>query len=178
VNEGAAAHPAPTPSQTIGPFFRFGTEWLAGRPSPPAGARRRLEGTVRDGAGEPVPDAMVEIYSAGAGGSYGAGRQGFGRDLTDEAGRYRFDLEKPGATGDGQAPHLEVTVFARGLLQRLYTRVYFPDENAANAADPLLASVPDPHRAATLIARPGDSGDTLRFDICLQGPEETVFLAW
>ena len=132
-----------TPSQTIGPFFRFGMEWLEGGPGDV-----EMRGTVYDGEG-PVPDAMIEIWQP----------PHFGRALTEEDGSYRLPVV---ATG-----HAELSIFARGLLQRLVTRVYFTGEG-----DAVLALVPA-HRRATLMARPGPE-----FDIHLQGPEETVFLAF
>jgi protocatechuate 3,4-dioxygenase alpha subunit len=104
----------------------------------------------------------------------GSGFAGFGRCPTDGEGRYQIVTVKPGALGDGQAPHIDVTVLARGLLDRLVTRIYFPDETEANAADPLLSSLP-PERAATLVAEAAGEGE-LRFDIRLQGEGETVFL--
>lgn len=164
----SGAEAAPTPSQTIGPFFRIGMEWLGAEDlvAPDSRGARRLAGRVLDGDGEPVPDAMIEVWPSDG--------KGFGRSLTDQDGAFRFTVAKPAAP-EGQAPHLEISVFARGLLQRLVTRCYFPDEGDANAADPLLAVVPA-ERRATLVARDAEGG--LAFDIHLQGPEETVFLAW
>ncbi len=159
----------PTPSQTIGPFFRFGMEWLSGRAIPeaePPGALT-VTGRVLDGDGEPVPDALVEAWQGSV----------FARSLTDAEGRFRFVTVKPTPAAGGQAPHVEVSVFARGLLQRLWTRLYFPDEAAANEADPLLGAVGDPARAATLVAVPGEDGGVV-FDVRLQGEGETVFFAW
>jgi protocatechuate 3,4-dioxygenase alpha subunit len=133
-------------------------------------------GRVLDGAGEPVPDALVETWQADPGGS---GFRGFGRCATDAEGRWAVRTVKPRplptADGGREAPHLDVSVFARGLLGRLVTRVYFPDEAEANAADPLLASIQDPAARARLVATP--DGDRLRFDIRLQGDQETPFLA-
>jgi len=168
---------APTPSQTVGPFFRFAMDWMADRSLvPPAGPDAvTVWGQVTDGAGEPVPDAVVEVYQA-VGRDHDRGRAVFGRSCTDAGGAYRFVTAKPGRVDDRQAPHLEVSVFARGLLQRLWTRCYFPDEGAANASDPVLQRIADPDRVATVIARPDPLG--LRFDICLQGDHETVFFAW
>jgi protocatechuate 3,4-dioxygenase alpha subunit len=176
----------PTPSQTIGPFFRFGMDWMNAEnladPADPAAVV--ITGRVLDGADQPVPDALLEVWQADARGRFGAeaapGWTGFGRSLTDEQGAYRFTTIKPGAVpaADGrlQAPHIDVTVFARGLLQRLVTRIYFPDEAAANAADPVLAGIADPAVRATLIASGG--GRELRFDVHLQGPLETAFFAY
>jgi protocatechuate 3,4-dioxygenase alpha subunit len=157
-----------TPSQTVGPFFSFG---LCERPCNvlvPDGIR--IEGRVLDGAGEPVPDAMLETWQADERGAY---RPDFGwaRCGTDSDGRFSFTTAKPGRV-DGQAPHLEVLVFARGLLKPLLTRLYFPDED--NEADPVLASL-DPDRRATVVAVPDGGG--LRFDVHLQGERETVFFA-
>lgn len=181
----------PTPSQTIGPFFRIGS--FAERqselldPSDPDAIR--IEGTVFDGEGAPVADALVEIWQANRAGRYAHpeddrddvaledGFDGFGRCPSDAAGRYEFVTVKPGpvpARGGGmQAPHIGVSVFARGLLKRLATRIYFPDEIEANESDPVLRTIPDPADRATLIARKENGG--LRFDIHLQGDEQTVF---
>jgi protocatechuate 3,4-dioxygenase alpha subunit len=135
-----------TPSQTVGPFLSIGLTWLHGH-------------------------LVVADDPRGASGS---GFEGFGRCATDGEGRYEIVTVKPGALGDGQAPHIDVSVFARGLLDRVVTRIYFPDETAANAADPLLSALP-PERAATLVADSAGEG-ALRFDIRLQGDGETVFL--
>jgi protocatechuate 3,4-dioxygenase alpha subunit len=147
-----------------------------------------VRGRLTDGAGEPVTDGMVETWQADAEGRFnhpddprGPGEQpgfrGFGRSLTDETGEYAVLTVKPGrvpaASGDGlQAPHVDVTVFARGLLKHLVTRLYFGDE-ASNAEDPVLALVGDAHRRDTLVAARTDDG--YRFDIRLQGEGETVF---
>jgi protocatechuate 3,4-dioxygenase, alpha subunit len=167
--------PGPTPSQTIGPFFRFALDWMAERDLVPAGhpGRVLVGGRVLDGDDQPVPDAVIEIWQ-GKCIDPPPGWGGFGRYLTDAEGSYRFATAKPVGPG-GQAPHIEVSVFARGLLQRLVTRIYFPDELAANVSDPLLREVP-PERRDTLMAS-GD-GAVLHFDIRLQGPHETVFLAF
>jgi protocatechuate 3,4-dioxygenase alpha subunit len=175
-----------TPSQTVGPFLSLGLTWTAGHLVVPEGTPGavRISGRLTDGAGAPVTDGVIETWQADAAGRFdhpddprgpsGARFRGFGRCPTDDEGRYRIVAVKPGALGDGQAPHIDVTVLARGLLDRVVTRIYFPDEAEANAADPLLSSLP-PERAATLIAAPAGKGD-LHFDIRLQGPEETVFL--
>jgi protocatechuate 3,4-dioxygenase, alpha subunit len=184
-------HP-PTPSQTIGPFFAVGICWpdgpdVVGEDTPGA---RRIGGRVLDGAGDPVPDALVETWQADPEGRFAhpddprgpvsGGFRGFGRCPTDAQGRWAVRTVKPGplpAPDDGtEAPHLDVSVFARGLLHRLVTRIYFPDEPDANAADPLLASIADPQVRARLVAAP-DGDDRLRFDIRLQGDQETPFLA-
>jgi protocatechuate 3,4-dioxygenase alpha subunit len=159
---------SPTPSQTVGPFFSFG---LCARPSNeivPGGAVR-LEGRVLDGADEAVADAMVEIWQATPEGRYESGF-GWGRCATDADGRYWFTTVKPGGV-DGQAPHLLVLVFARGLLRPVLTRMYFPDEEAPNAADPVLAQAGDD--AVTLIS--DHNNGILRFDIRLQGERQTAF---
>jgi protocatechuate 3,4-dioxygenase alpha subunit len=140
----------PTPSQTIGPFFRPGLEWLAVA-SPPGGIPVR--GQVLDGTGDPVADAVVEVWQPGR----------FVRALTDDDGTYAASVVAPGPA--------DVSVFARGLLQRVVTRLYLPDEEG----DEVLALV-EPARRTTLVATRDGGG--LRFDIRLQGPEETVFFAW
>lgn len=168
-----------TPSQTVGPFYSFGLAWLAGEQlvDPAAPDAIRIAGCVYDGAGAPVPDAVVEIWQADARGSFAARPEwsGFGRSLVDATGQFRFATVKPGRVA-GQAPHIAVSVFARGLLQRAVTRIYFPDEAAANAADPVLAAIADAELRATLVAvsDPSDAR-ALRFDIHLQGPRETTF---
>ena len=155
-----------TPSQTVGPYFSLGLLAQAANELVPDGIR--ITGRVLDGAGEPVPDAMVEIWQADEDGRYRPDF-GWGRSGCDQDGRYSFVTRKPGAVA-GQAPHLTVIVFARGLLKPVLTRMYFPDEEEANAADPVLTAVDD---ASTLVARAGDDG--LEFDIRLQGDGETVF---
>ena len=166
-----------TPSQTVGPFFSFG---LCLRPTHlivPAGTEGALTvvGRVVDGAGDGVPDAMVETWQANAGGEYRE-NFGWGRSGTDADGGFEFVTIKPGSVGERagrQAPHLTVLVFARVLLKPLLTRMYFPDEGIANLADPVLRGIADPAERATLLAR--RDGDVLRFDIHLQGDDETVF---
>jgi protocatechuate 3,4-dioxygenase alpha subunit len=171
---------APTPSQTVGPFFWFG---LCERPrSDLVGPERpdalRIFGTVFDGADEPVTDAMIEIWQADEQGSY-RGDFGWGRCGTDADGRFSFVTVKPGrataASGELQAAHLLVLVFARGLLKPVLTRMYFPDEPDANAADPVLAAIGDAAARETLLAAEADDG--LRFDIRLQGDRQTTFFA-
>jgi len=180
-----------TPSQTVGPFFAYcltpdayDARGIAGREVATAdapGARIHIEGRVLDGAGEPVPDAMIEIWQAEAQGRYpdttgNVAFRGFGRAETDVEGRFVFVTVKPGPVpGPGgalQAPHIAVSVFARGLLNRLATRIYFADE-PANAEDPVLALAP-PERRETLVARREAEG-VYAFDIRLQGEDETVF---
>ncbi len=183
-----------TPSQTVGPFFgpaliRRGMERIAREGA--RGERIVVEGRILDGARNPVPDAMIEIWQANAEGRYDhpgdtqearldPNFHGFGRAGTNQNGEFRFYTIKPGRVAGGGgalgAPHLNLCIFARGLLTHLNTRLYFPEEQAANAADPVLNAV-DPARRATLLAR--DIGTAheriLRFDIVLQGDAETVF---
>jgi protocatechuate 3,4-dioxygenase alpha subunit len=191
-----------TSSQTVGPYFAYGlTPELYRYPyrsavtdqllqSGTEGQRIRIEGRVLDGDGEPVPDAMIELWQANAHGRYNHPAddrtdnlldpdfRGFARTGTgvDPECRFLFTTIKPGAIGDGQAPHLNLIVFMRGLLTHLYTRFYFSDEEAANAADPVLARVPA-ERRHTLIAErdEGPGGVVYRLDIHMQGPHETVF---
>jgi protocatechuate 3,4-dioxygenase, alpha subunit len=182
----------PTPSQTVGPFFHIGLP-DAGRElvSPDDPDAVRIVGTVYDGEGEVVPDAMVEVWQANRAGRYAhpedtreelpleEGFGGFGRSGTDEQGGFEFVTVKPGVVpgpnGTSQAPHIEVSVFARGIIKRMATRIYFPDEPEANEADPVLASIDDPDERATLVAREEDG--SLRFDIHLQGDRQTAFFA-
>lgn len=179
--------PARTPSQTVGPFFAIGLPWAEGPYVVPEGTPGAiwLRGTVYDGAGDPVPDSLIETWQAGADGRFAdarnpgdehAGFRGFGRASAEPDGEFAMLIVKPAAVagGDGthEAPHIDVSVFARGLLKRVVTRLYFGDEEAANAADPVLAAI-DPDRRSTLIARPSEDG--YRFDIRLQGEGETVF---
>jgi protocatechuate 3,4-dioxygenase alpha subunit len=161
-----------TPSQTVGPFLHIGLPWADGPFAIADGTAGSFEitGVVTDGAGEPMPDALVETWQSG-----GEGREGFGRCPTDQAGAYRIVTvlppAQPGRDGATEAPHIDVTVFSRGLLRHLVTRIYFPDVEA-NAADPVLSAV-DPDRRGTLIATAGPGG--YRFDIRCQGDGETVF---
>jgi protocatechuate 3,4-dioxygenase, alpha subunit len=184
-----------TPSQTVGPFLAIGLPWPDGPFVVPEGTQGAITitGRVTDGAGEPVPDALVETWQADPSGRFShpddprgapaepvAGFRGFGRCPTGPDGSYRIVTLKPGPLpapgGATEAPHLDVSVFARGLLDRVVTRIYFPDEAAANAADPVLASIGDPGRAASLVARADpEAAGWLRFDIRLQGDGETVF---
>jgi protocatechuate 3,4-dioxygenase alpha subunit len=177
-----------TPSQTIGPFHEIELPLPEGGHVVPAGSQGavRIAGRVIDGNGEPVGDALLEVWQANRSGSYqhddagpvGA-TPGFGRVATAGDGSYELWTVKPGQIpgpgGTTQAPHILVSVFARGLLDRLVTRIYFPDEDEANAADPVLALVPDAAARSTLVATA--DGDGLRFDIHLQGERETVFFA-
>jgi len=155
-----------TPSQTVGPYFTLGL--LDSNELVPGGLR--ITGRVLDGGGEPVPDAIVEIWQADEEGRYRPDF-GWGRSGCDDDGRYRFATCKPGAV-EGQAPHLTMMVFARGLLKPVLTRMYFPDEEEANARDPVLSALDD---ASTLVARSVEDG--LEFDVRLQGERETVFFA-
>lgn len=206
-----------TPSQTVGPFFHYGLPWKGGadlvgrsdmgaRPdlfpeehyllnvSPargtPVGEAIELIGLVLDGDGQPVPDAMIEIWQANAQGRYSSPSDarseipvdpnfiGFGRASTSAGGEYRFRTIRPGRVpGPGnslQAPHIAVSVFGRGLLKRLATRLYFAD-GEGNEVDPILALVPEDRRSS-LIAQAQGAG-RWRFDIVLQGDRETVFFA-
>jgi protocatechuate 3,4-dioxygenase alpha subunit len=165
-----------TPSQTVGPFFAIGLPWPDGPLVVPEGSDGGiwLRGRVLDGEREPIPDALIETWQADPRGRYnGEGFRGFGRAETDEDGRWAIHTVKPGAVGE-QAPHIAVSVFARGLLNRVVTRIYFPDEAEANAADPVLSQLDEAERA-TLVAVA--EGDGYRFDVRLQGPDETVFFA-
>lgn len=181
-----------TTSQTVGPFFTIGlTRMNRSELAGPgvSGERVTIEGRVADGDGVPVPDAVIEIWQANSFGKYAhpedlqdkpieAGFWGYGRVPTDELGRFSFTTIKPGAVpgpdGKMQAPHLAVSVFMRGLLKRLVTRIYFPDE-AGNDGDFVLSLV-EPARRGTLIARAvaGRAG-VLEWNVVMQGEGETVF---
>jgi protocatechuate 3,4-dioxygenase, alpha subunit len=169
-----------TPSQTVGPFFAIELPYAEGPYVVADGTEGAiwLRGQVFDGAGEPIPDALIESWQADPEGRFDGEFRGFGRSGTDEDGAWAILTLKPGAVpapdGGDQAPHVALTIFARGLLHQLVTRVYFDDEEDANAADPVLASLDDDARA-TLIAARDDGG--YRLDIHLQGPDETVFFA-
>ncbi|MEX0427804.1 protocatechuate 3,4-dioxygenase subunit alpha [Nocardioides sp. DS6] len=174
----------PTPGQTVGPFFGQALPYDGDSTLVPAGRADaiRLHGWVRDGQGQPVPDAMIEIWQADAEGTIvqqegslhrdGWTFTGWGRAATDLTGHYTFSTVVPGPTAEGKAPFFAVAVFARGLLDKLFTRIYLPD-HPANAGDPLLTSLSDEERA-TLLATAEPTG--LRFDVHLQGEQETVFL--
>ncbi|GAB3135795.1 protocatechuate 3,4-dioxygenase subunit alpha [Marisediminicola antarctica] len=173
-----------TPSQTIGPFFGFALPIERGEqlvPGHRAGAIR-LHGTVTDGAGEPVIDAVVEAWQADETGAIstecgvlardGYGFTGFGRTSTNLAGAYSFTTVKPGAVGRS-APYVLITIFARGLTRHLFTRAYFPEDVDAHAGDAVLSAAGG--RAGTLVSV-ADGDGSYRFDIRLQGENETVYL--
>ncbi len=198
-----------TPSQTVGPYFAYGLaphsrcDWSPDRKvydwkdtvganlvTPDAtGEKIRIEGRVTDGDGQPINDAMIEIWQADGQGRYASPRdtralpntqfKGFGRSATDADGVYVFDTVKPGPVpgpgGKTQAPHIVVALYSRGMLRQVYTRIYFADE-AANGSDPILALVPEDRRG-TLLAHKHESGGqaVYRFDIRVQGENETVF---
>lgn len=177
----------PTPGQTVGPFFAFGTDYEKKHEVvfPHSPGSIVLGGTVYDGAGDPIPDAMVEIWQADSDGSIPRARgarwrddhsfTGFGRSFTTDEGHYEFWTRNPGSV-DGEAPFFVAIVFARGLPNKLHTRIYLPEDEARLAADPLLASLAADERA-TLIAKRTPDG-YLHHDIHLQGEKETVFLAY
>ena len=174
-----------TPGQTVGPFFGYALPFDRGADLVPPGSPGsiRFHGVVTDGDGAPVPDALLEIWQADADGTVptatgalhrdGWTFTGWGRAATDDEGHYSFSTVPPGAVNPGAAPFILMTIFARGLLNRLFTRAYLPGDHLA--ADPLLASLPA-ERRDTLIAVRDDRG--LRFDVSLQGPDETVFLRY
>jgi protocatechuate 3,4-dioxygenase alpha subunit len=183
-----------TPSQTVGPFYAIGmtrTPMNVLATDSTEGQRIRIEGQIFDGDGAPIPDVLVEIWQANAYGRYNhpddkqekpldANFTGWGRSGTDAKCFYSFETIKPGPVpGNGQtvqAPHINFVIFARGMLVHAYTRMYFADE-PANASDPVLNSIKNKKRRRTLIAAPGmENGKTVyRFDIRLQGDDETVF---
>lgn len=190
-----------TPSQTIGPFFAYGltpgqygyefadlagANLLADCPNE-SGQQIEIVGQVYDGEGQLVSDAMIEIWQADSQGRYAhpqdprqsnTGFSGFGRygTGTEPDSAFRFRTIKPGSVDGRQAPHINVVVFARGMLSHAYTRIYFADEATANEADGVLQSVPE-ERRSTLVAavREADGAIAYRFDIHLQGENETVF---
>lgn len=177
----------PTPGQTVGPFFGFALPFRRGHelvpPATPGAVR--LYGTVYDGAGDPVPDALIEITQADADGRVhgaegtlardGMTWSGWGRCPTTRGGTYSFTTVEPGAT-NGRAAFFAVTVFARGLLNRLFTRAYVPGDLEMLSGDPLLSSLDEDDRGTLIAAREEDG--SLRFDIRLQGEGETVFLRY
>ncbi|SFP72673.1 protocatechuate 3,4-dioxygenase alpha subunit [Amycolatopsis arida] len=176
-----------TPSQTVGPYLSLGLPWPDGPTVVPEGTPGAvwIRGTVLDGAGQPVPDALVETWQADPDGRFDhpddprgrvPGFRGFGRCPTSPDGDYGILTLPPGpvpAPGGGtQAPHIDVSVLGRGLLHRVVTRIYFPDNAEANAADPVLRAVPAERRDTLVAAR---TADGYRFDVRLQGERETVF---
>jgi protocatechuate 3,4-dioxygenase alpha subunit len=177
----------PTPGQTVGPFFAFGLQYPAMNQVvfPHSPGSLVLGGTVTDGAGAAIPDALIELWQADSDGSIprvrGACKRdghtftGFGRAFTSDEGRYEFWTREPGAEA-GKAPFFAIVVYARGLPNKLHTRAYLPDDAAALDADPLLSALSADERA-TLIATRTPEG-ALHFDIRLQGEKETVFLAY
>jgi protocatechuate 3,4-dioxygenase alpha subunit len=188
--------PRQTPSQTVGPFFAYGLtpaaygheEIATGRIVEPTAVREPIviTGRMLDGAGQPVGDALLELWQPDERGRFpdpaaggGAGFRGFGRAGTDAAGCFRFETVKPGPVAGPdarpQAPHISVIIFARGLLSHLYTRLYFADESA-NEADAVLQAL-EPARRGTLLARREAGGGVAHyvFDVHLQGERETVF---
>lgn len=177
----------PTPGQTVGPFFAYGVAYprMNQVVDPYAPGAVLLGGVIHDGAGAPVPDAFVEIFGADSDGrvprSRGAFRRddhtftGFGRAFTDDDGRYEFFTRAPGAA-PGRPAFFAAIVFARGLPEKLHTRIYLPDDPGALAADPFLASLDITERATLVAERTADGA--LRHDIRLQGEKETVFLAY
>jgi protocatechuate 3,4-dioxygenase alpha subunit len=161
-----------TPSQTVGPYLAIGLPFPDGPyvvPRETPGAIR-IHGHVLDGAGEPITDALLETWQADPDGRFGTAFRGFGRAPTGPDGEYEIFTLKPGRVDAEQAPHIDVSVFARGMLHRCVTRIYFADE--ANEGDPVLDSVPKDRRG-TIIAEPGEDG--YRFDVRVQGESETVF---
>jgi protocatechuate 3,4-dioxygenase alpha subunit len=184
---------APTPSQTVGPYFGFALSWADGPLVVPEGTEGaiRIEGRLLDGLGAPVPDGLIETWQADPDGRFahpddprGAVEwgefRGLGRCPTDAEGRWSVLTLKPGPVpGPGgaiQAPHVAVTILARGMLQRLVTRIYFGDEEERNAEDPILSTLRHADAVkSTLIAEPVEGG--YRFDIRLQGEDETIFFA-
>lgn len=193
-----------TPSQTVGPFYAYGLtpkgrahwdpdgtyswkETVGDNLITPdaSGQKIHITGIIRDGDGVPIPDAMLEIWQADSQGRYAHPRdprapnasfKGFGRSACNKGGEFGFDTIKPGQVpgpnGKLQAPHVVVCIFSRGMLRQVYTRMYFPDE-ASNATDQILALVPEDRRH-TLIAKKEKDG-VYRFDIKVQGDDETVF---
>lgn len=186
-----------TPTQTVGPFFSpalLRDPWNVMTTDTTRGQRIRVEGRVIDGAGAMVPDAMIEVWQANASGRFNHPRDtrdlpldpeftGFGRSGTDDAGVYWFETIKPGqvpfgdaSSGQLQAPHLSLTIHARGMLNHAQTRLYFEDE-PANDTDPILALAPADRRSTLIARRTEEDGEVVyRLDIVLQGHGETVFL--
>ena len=176
----------PTPGQTVGPFYGYALPYEKDREllAPGSPGSIRLQGTVYDGAGHTIPDAILEIWQPDSEGNIvqqtgslvrdGYTFTGFGRSAVGNSGVYTFTTVNPGPTKPGAAAFISVAVFARGLMNRLFTRIYLPEDQEALAADPLLSSL-DPERRQTLIAR-RDADGGLTWDVRLQGEGETVFL--
>ncbi|HLS49140.1 MAG TPA: protocatechuate 3,4-dioxygenase subunit alpha [Actinomycetaceae bacterium] len=177
----------PTPGQTIGPFFGFALPYERGDQLLAHGHPEAVElwGIVRDGHGQPIPDAMVEIWQADGDGEvtrHGGALQrdghtftGFGRVGTDNNGRYSFTTRVPGRSAEGRPRFIAMTIFARGLTNRLFTRIYLPEDEDLFERDDVLAGLPAARRD-TLIAKRVDGG--YQFDVNMQGEEETVFLRY
>jgi len=191
-----------TPAQTAGPFLHLGMVWPDGPDVVDEGAPGavRVGGRIIDGAGAPVADAIVETWQADSHGRFASaedprvrasggepaggephgpvtGFRGWGRCTTDDQGRWSIRTVKPGPVpgpgGTTQAPHIDLTIYARGLLRHLFTRVYFADEPDANSADPVLSALPDDAARTSLLATHAEGGYTV--DILLQGDHATVF---
>ncbi|XPP27365.1 MAG: protocatechuate 3,4-dioxygenase subunit alpha [Leucobacter sp.] len=177
----------PTPGQTVGPFFAFGTDFERKHEVvfPHSPGAIVLSGRVLDGAGDPVPDSIVEIWQADSDGSVPRARgtlardghtfTGFGRAFTNDDGLFEFWTRDPGSVR-GEAPFFAVIVYARGLPNKLHTRFYLPEDAEKLAADPLLSSLGEEERATLVLERTAEGW--LRGDIRLQGEKETVFLAF
>jgi protocatechuate 3,4-dioxygenase, alpha subunit len=177
-----------TGSQTVGPFFSIGLSHLCSSQAPVESRQVTVHGRVIDGNGDPVSDAVLEVWRADPSGRYSSTpsdvsslASGFTRVASDERGCFSFKTCRPGLVDfngvQRQAPHLVVLVFARGLLRQLITRMYFPDE-PSNGADPVLHSVPPDRRKTVTAKRSLVHPDILKWDIVLQGEDETVFFAW
>lgn len=176
-----------TPGQTIGPFFGYALPFEGDNHLVPPGHSDavRLHGIVTDGEGTPIPDALLEVWQLDPAGQVvqrpGSLRRdgwtftGWGRASTNNAGEYSFTTLTPGASEPGKAAFFAITLFSRGVTNRLFTRAYLPGDDAALSADPLLASL-DPARRRTLVTSQDETG--YRFDIRVQGGDETVFLAF
>ncbi|MCU7549781.1 protocatechuate 3,4-dioxygenase subunit alpha [Chitinophagaceae bacterium LB-8] len=190
-----------TPSQTVGPFFaysltaeQYGYDYnslinglLINHDT--EGERIYITGRIYDGKGQTIPDALIELWQADANGQYrslpihqkndgftGLGRLGTGTDVQD---RFLFTTIKPGSIGDGQAPHINIILFMRGSLHRLYTRLYFSDESATNSQDELFNTIPEERRNTLIAQRKQNAGRIeYHFDIYMQGEKETVFLMY
>ncbi|WP_146339013.1 protocatechuate 3,4-dioxygenase subunit alpha [Nesterenkonia sp. NBAIMH1] len=177
----------PTPAQTVGPFYGYALPFERGGELVPPSREGsiRFHGTVRDGDGKPIPDALIEIWQPDASGSIsrqpgslkrdGYTFTGWGRTPVDDAGHFTFTTVDPGPTREGGAPFILVCVFARGLLDRVFTRAYLPESDALGE-DPLLSSVEESRRGTLIAQREPDGG--LLFNITLQGEDETVFLSY